>query len=62
MTDFLGADDKIDFDGKTLLLDCEDDEHVHISGLEMFKFKTDDKIIDYISLMGYNLCPYAILL
>ena len=34
-------------------------EDVYISGLENFKFKTDDKIIDYISLMGNNMVPYA---
>ena len=32
---------------------------MNISGLEIFKFKTDDKIIDYISLMGNNMIPYT---
>ena len=27
-----------------------------------FKFKTDDKIKDYISLMGNNMCRYAIII
>ena len=61
MTEFSGARDKNDFDGNTLLLECEDNEYVYISGLEIIKFKTDDKIIDYISLMGNNMCPYAII-
>ena len=56
---FSGGGDKIDFDGNTLLLECEDNEYVYISGLEIFKFKTDDKTIDYISLMGINMIPYT---
>ena len=51
LTDFSGAGDKIVFDGNTLLLECETSEHVYIPGLEIFQFKTDDKIIDCISLM-----------
>ena len=62
MTEFSGARDKNDFDGNTLLLECENNEYVYISGLEITKFKTDDKIIDYISLMGNNMCPYAIII
>ena len=46
MTEFSGAGEKIDFDGNTLLLECGSNEYVHISGLENFQFKTDDKIID----------------
>ena len=59
MTDFSGAGDRIDFDGNTLLLECEDNECVYFSGLEVFQFKTDDKIIDYISLMSNNMVPYT---
>ena len=59
MTEFSGARDKNVFDGNTLLLDCEDNEYVYISGFEISKFKTDDKIIDYTSLMGNNMTPYA---
>ena len=62
MTEFSGARDKIDFDGNTLLLECEDNEYVYISGLEITKFKIDDKIIDYISPMGNNIFPYAIMI
>ena len=46
MTEFPGAGDKNDSDGNTLLLECENNELVYISGLEIFQFKTDDKIID----------------
>ena len=51
MLEFSEAADNIyDFDGNTILLECEDYGYVYISGLEINKFKTDDKIIDYISL------------
>ena len=52
--------DEIDFDGNTFLLECENNEYVYFSGCEILKFKTDDKIIDYISLMGNNMCLYTI--
>ena len=58
----LRAGDKIDFDGNTLLIECEKNEYVYISGSDITKFKTDDKIIDYISLMGNNMIPYAIMI
>ena len=51
MTDFSGALNNPNFDGNTILLECEDSKYVYISGLEVFEFKTSDKIIDYISLM-----------
>ena len=53
------VDDSSRFDGNTLLLECENNEYVYISGLEITKFNTNDKIIDYISLMGNNMIPYA---
>ena len=62
MTEFSGSEDKVQFDGNTLLLECEDIEYIYISGLEVTKFKTDDKIIDYTSLMGNNMTPYAIMI
>ena len=61
-TEFSGARDKNEFDGNTLLIECEDNEYAYISGLELTKFNTDDKIIDYISLMGSNMIPYAIMI
>ena len=62
MTEFSGPGDKIDFDGNIFLLEFENTEYVYFSGLEIFQFKTDDKIIDYISLMGNNMIPYASIL
>ena len=59
MTEFSEAEDKEDFDGNTLLLVCENNEHVYISGLEIFKFKTGDKIIDCVSPVGNNMIPYT---
>ena len=59
LTEFSGANDKSDFDGNTFSLKCEDTEYVYISGLEIFKFKTNDKFIDYISLVGNNMVPYT---
>ena len=59
MTEISGAGDKIDFHGNTLLLECEIIEYVYISGLEIFQFKKDDKIIHYISRMGNNMIPYT---
>ena len=59
MTESSGAaNNSSEFDGNTLLLEFEDNECVYISGLEIFEFKTDDKIIDYISLIGNNSIPY----
>ena len=59
MAGFSGVNDSSDYDGNTLLLEFEDNEYVYNSGLEIFKFKTDDKIIDCISLMGNNMFPYT---
>ena len=59
MTEFSGANNSHDYDGNTLLLEFEHNEYVYISGLEISKFKTDDKVIDYISLIDNNMIPYA---
>ena len=59
MTNFSGSNGSSGFDGNTLLLEFENNEYVYVSGLEIIKFKTKDKIIDYISLMGNNMVPYA---
>ena len=56
------ANNSSEFDGNTLLIECENNEYIYISGLEITKFKIDDKIIDYISLMGNNMVPYAIMI
>ena len=60
MTEFSQSQDRVNFDGNTLLLECEDNEYVYISGLEIVKFQIEDKIIGYISLMGNNMIPDAI--
>ena len=62
MTEFSGANNDFKFDGNTLLLECGYNEYIYISGLEITKFKIDDKIIDYISLMGNSMIPYAIMI
>ena len=62
MTIFSGAEDKEGFDDNTFLLEFEDIEYVYFFGLEITKFKTDVKIIDYLSLMGYNMTSYAIII
>ena len=51
LTEFSGAGDKIDFDGNTRLLECEDKEYAYVSGLEIFNFRPDDKTLLYISRM-----------
>ena len=56
---FFQAEDIEEFDGNILLLECENNEYVYISGIEIFIFKTGDKIIDYISLIGNNMIPYT---
>ena len=63
MTELSGAaNNSFEFNGNTLLLECENNEYVYISGLEITKFKIDDKIIDYISLMGNSMIPHAIMI
>ena len=60
LTQFFGAaDNSPDFDGNTLLLEFQNNEYIYIFELEINKFKTDDEIINYISLMGNNMIPYA---
>ena len=48
MTEFFVANDSSDFDDNTILLECGYNEYEYISGFEVSKFKSDDKIIDYI--------------
>ena len=59
MTKISGALNNHNFDGNTVSLDCEDCKYVYISGLEIFEFRTSDKIVDYISLMGNNMSAYV---
>ena len=51
--------DNSNFDDNTIFLEAEDKKYVCISGLETFEFRTDDKILDYLSLMGHNMIPYT---
>ena len=60
ITEFSKAKDNPFNDGNTSLPELENDEDECVSGYEFFKFKTDDKIIIYISLIGNNLCLYII--
>ena len=57
--DISGALNNSNFDGNTILLECENSKNVYISGLEFFDFRTNDIIIDYLSLMGNNMTPYV---
>ena len=59
MTEFSGANDSSDFDGNTILVECGNIEEVFISRFQISELETDGKIIDYISLMGVFMCPYA---
>ena len=59
MTEKSGALDNPNFDGNTILIECDGSKYVYISGLEIFEFRTNDKIISYISLMGNNMIPYT---
>ena len=59
MTSVSGVLNNSHFDGNANLLEYEDSKYVHISGLEIFEFRTDDKILDYIYLMGNNMIPYT---
>ena len=59
MTEFSGALNNSHFDANTFLLECEDSKYVFISRLEIFEFRTDDKLLDYISLMGNDMIPYT---
>ena len=59
MTEISGACDSSDFIGNTDLVGIVN-EYIFISGLEYIKFTTEDKLIDFISLMGTNLIPSAI--
>ena len=58
MTEISNTGDKEEFDGNTLVLECEDNEYVYISGLEIFRSKADDKLLGYMSRMGNNMIPY----
>ena len=60
MTEMSGACDNSDFDGKTNLVGSDVNGYIFVSGFEIINFRTEDKMIDYISLMRDNLIPTAI--
>ena len=60
MSDFFGALNNPNFDDNNILLEYEDSNYIYISGLEIFEFRTEDKILDYISLMGNNMIRYTL--
>ena len=62
MTEFSEAMDNPFYDGNTILLEIEGNEYMYISGSELYEFKTEGEIVDYTSLMGNNMCPYAVLI
>ena len=49
-----------DIDVITIWVGSEDNEYVFISGFEIMKFSTEDKLIGFISYTGDNLVPYII--
>ena len=59
MTEVSGVLKNSNFAGNSILLECEDSKYVYTSGLEIFEFRTDDKNLDYICLMGNNTIPYT---
>ena len=46
MTEFPVALTNSNFDGNTILLECEDSKYLYVSGLEISEFRIDDKILD----------------
>ena len=48
-----------DFNDITILPECENNEYVYSSGLQIFTLKTNNKIVNYISLMDNKNCCYA---
>ena len=59
MTEFSGALKSSNFNGNTISLECENNKYIYISVLEIFEFRTHDKIPDYVFLMGNLMIPYT---
>ena len=49
-----------DLDGNTVLLGGHNNEHVCFCGFELFRFATEDKILDFISIMAGYMNAYTI--
>ena len=43
------------YDGNTILLGGDDNEHIFVFGIEFIKFSTEDKTMVFISLLGNNM-------
>ena len=54
------VDSFFDFDANTILPGSDDGEYILISGFQIIQLSTEDKIIDFISVMGNNMIPTAI--
>ena len=62
MTEQSGACDRPDFDDNTIFVrsNARYNKYVSISVIEFIKFSTEDKFINFTSLMGNNMIPNAI--
>ena len=64
MTEFSGTKDKEVFDGITILLEIgkQNNKHkyVHIGCDMVCSILTNDKIYEYVSIMGNSLSPYSV--
>ena len=49
-----------DYDGNTILVGGDDNDYIFISGHEIIKMSTEDKIIDFMSLMRNIMIPTAV--
>ena len=59
MTEMSGADDRSDFDGNAISVGSDDDKYRFLSSFQIIKLFTEDKIIDFISVMGNNMISTA---
>ena len=62
MTEILGACDNSEYNGNNLLMANNKEEYVLVSGFEIFKFATEYKRMDLISIVGDNMVLYPIAL
>ena len=64
MIEVSGAEDKVVFDGNTILIKINEENNKHryayIGGDLVCTFLSNDKIYNHISNMGNNLCPYSV--
>ena len=60
MTKMSGGCDSSNFDGNTISVGGDDMDYMFISGFEIIKFSTEDYIMNFITLLGYDMIPTAI--